>query len=83
MGGRLSRRAKIVVVVDLFVLIVIIAVGFAGQPASTSPTPAMPPLKSSQGLTWIVAACGDRPVTEDLPQVLGSLSTTGSPANDA
>jgi hypothetical protein len=70
--------------VDLFVLIVIIAVGFAlfvrsqptsrpqsqaVQPTTASPTTsAIPRLESSQGLAWIVAACGGPVLIKDLPQ---------------
>lgn len=80
--GRLSRRAKIVVVLDLFVLIVIVAVGAmlficsepsshtqskAVQPTSTAPTRAIPSLESAEGLAWIVAACGSPLLIKDLP----------------
>ncbi|SEH61671.1 hypothetical protein SAMN04489835_2065 [Mycolicibacterium rutilum] len=78
---RLSRRTKIVIIVDLVVLAVVLgaAVIFLGDPwsksstsdaaSTTSTTTTAPesPLRTTYGLAWIVAACGGAMTLQDLP----------------
>lgn len=78
---RLSRRTKIIIVVDLIVLAIVVgaAAFYLGDPGSDSSSEpaALPstttsapvsPLRTSYGLAWIVAACGGAMTLQDLPE---------------
>ncbi|GAT11429.1 hypothetical protein H7I77_14650 [Mycolicibacterium novocastrense] len=79
--NRLTRRTKILVLVDVIVLatLLVAAVLYVTDPwsdsssetiATSDTTTAAPqsPLRTRYGLAWITAACGSRMVLEDSPQ---------------
>ncbi|BBY45500.1 hypothetical protein [Mycolicibacterium celeriflavum] len=80
--SRLSRRGKIVIVVDLVVLALLVAAAAiyftmsrsdssASDVSSAFPTTtstSRSPLQTSYGLAWIVAACGGAMTLQDLPE---------------
>ncbi|RAV15161.1 hypothetical protein DQP55_07300 [Mycolicibacterium sp. GF69] len=78
---RLSRRTKLIIVVDLFVLVIVLAAtamylgdqwsdSSSETAASTSTTTSAPvsSMQTSYGLAWIVAACGGAMTLQDLPE---------------
>ncbi|MGE2688246.1 hypothetical protein [Mycolicibacterium pulveris] len=79
---RLSRRTKIVILVDLLVVAIVAAVAVvcladpwvdsSASESAASTTTTVPasgsPLQTTYGLAWIVAACGGAVTLQDLPQ---------------